>query len=177
VRYSGAVSGLQRFFAVLRSLFAPTERPKTDRPGGVSASPGRSSSTATTEVDPRSLGAVRLSYAPSRNGTPDPGEIVWTWVPFEERDGRGKDRPVMIVAPLTRGAVLAVQLTSKDHTGHPDYVQLGIGPWDRTGRESWANIDRVFRIYPDGMRREASAVDASRYSRIATALRSRYGWS
>ena len=79
-------------------------------PTTTAASPGRSGRTATVEVDPRAVGAVSIDYAPAVDGDPDPGEIVWTWVPYEERDGRGKDRPVLIVARSTGGWVLAVQL-------------------------------------------------------------------
>ncbi|MDY7544089.1 MULTISPECIES: type II toxin-antitoxin system PemK/MazF family toxin [unclassified Cryobacterium] len=167
------MSGFRRFFNALRSLFAPARRPP-DR--STTPSPGRSGRSATVEVDPRNLRDVRLDYRPTRNASPDPGEIVWTWVPFEERDGRGKDRPVVVVAALGAGAVLAVQLTSKDRTGHPDYVALGVGDWDRTGRSSWVNIDRIFAVQPSGMRREAALVDSARYARIASALRGRYGW-
>jgi hypothetical protein len=115
-------------------------------------------------------------YAPSDNGALDPGEIVWTWVPYEERDGRGKDRPVLVVATLARGAVLAVQLTSADHTGDSDHVPLGVGPWDRNRRPSWAAIDRVFQVRPGGVRREATFVDGARHRLVEAALRRRYGW-
>jgi len=53
-----------------------------------------------------------MSYSPVRDGNPDPGEIVWTWVPFEENNGQGKDRPVLVVAAEKNGTLLAVQLTS-----------------------------------------------------------------
>jgi hypothetical protein len=61
------------------------------------------------------------------DGVPDPGEVVWTWVPFEENDGRGKDRPVLVVAVESAGTYLAVQLTSKDHDGEGDFVSVGAG--------------------------------------------------
>ena len=61
-------------------------------------SPGRFGPDATTEVDLHRVGPMRMSYSPQTDGAPDPGEIVWTWVPFEENDGRGKDRPVLVVA-------------------------------------------------------------------------------
>jgi hypothetical protein len=140
------------------------------------ASPGRAGASATVEVDPARLRGVRLAHAPSRDGEPDPGEVVWTWVPYEEHDGRGKDRPVVIVAAGAPGEYLAVQLTSKPHDGDRDHVSLGTGPWDPEGRPSWARIDRVFRVHADGMRREAAALDAERFARIAEALRARYGW-
>lgn len=118
-----------------------------------------------------------MTYSPALDGAADPGEIVWTWVPYEERDGRGKDRPVLIVAAEKGGSLLGVQLTSRNHTGDAAFVDIGAGAWDRQGRRSWANIDRVFRLTPSGVRREATALDGSRYRRVETAIRRRYGWS
>ncbi|WP_226082125.1 type II toxin-antitoxin system PemK/MazF family toxin [Mycetocola spongiae] len=146
---------------------------KTSTPG--TPSPGQRGREATVEVSPRSLGPVTVTYVPHRDGAADPGEVVWTWVPFEENDGRGKDRPVLIVAALPGGDVLAVQLTSKEHAGG-DYLSLGAGPWDAQGRPSWVILDRVFRVRPGGMRREAASLDRKNFDRVASALRSRYGW-
>lgn len=148
--------------------------PETDfRP----ASPGRSGPSATAEADPREVGPVRTSYAPDRDGDPDPGEIVWTWVPFEEGDGRGKDRPVLVVARERTGTLLAVQLSSKQHDLDREWVALGAGPWDSSGRASWVDLDRVLRVHEDGMRREACALDFARFQRVVERLRERYGWS
>jgi hypothetical protein len=61
------------------------------------------------EVDPLRVGAVPMSYSPQTDGAPDPGEVVWTWVPFEENDGRGKDRPVLVVAVESAGTYRAVR--------------------------------------------------------------------
>ncbi len=139
-------------------------------------SPGQAGPDATIELDPRAIRRVRLDYAPSRDGEPDPGEIVWTWVPYVENDGRGKDRPVVIVAASGSGDFLAVQLTSRPRDGDRDHVALGVGAWDAEGRPSWARLDRVFRVRTGGMRREAASLDAQRYARLASALRERYGW-
>ena len=142
----------------------------------VEVSPGQSGPDATVEVRPDAIGPVRMTYNPDTDGDPDPGEIVWTWVPFEENDGRGKDRPVLVVAAEPAGTVLAVQLTSKDHDGERDFVSIGAGAWDGEHRPSWVNIDRVVRVHPGGMRREAAALDAGNYGRVEAALRDRYGW-
>ncbi|RWZ61425.1 type II toxin-antitoxin system PemK/MazF family toxin [Labedella populi] len=131
----------------------------------------------TEEVDARSLGRVLLEYTPSADGVPDPGEIVWTWVPYEENDGRGKDRPVLIVAAGLDGFALAVQLTSKDRTGDRDHLTVGSGDWDGQHRESWARLDRVFRVHAGSVRREASFLPEKAYRRVAAALVSRYGWT
>jgi hypothetical protein len=138
--------------------------------------PPKTLSSATVEVDPRALGQVRMSYAPERDGDPDPGEIVWTWVPYEEADGRGKDRPVAIVANGPDGDFVAVQLTSQDNGNDRDRVALGTGPWDAQGRPSWVLIDRVFRVQAAGMRREAARLDPERFARVTSALAARYGW-
>ncbi|MEU9859260.1 type II toxin-antitoxin system PemK/MazF family toxin [Streptomyces sp. NPDC047971] len=132
---------------------------------------------STTEADPQAIGPVRTSYAPDRDGDPDPGEIVWTWVPFEENDGRGKDRPVLVVAREEAGTLLAVQLSSKRHDGDREWVAIGVGDWDSARRESWVDLDRVLRVHETGMRREACALDRSRFDRVVERLIERYGWS
>jgi hypothetical protein len=164
---------------VIRSLAGGGSR-STDAPRATTSvgllSPGQTGADATVEVDARRLRGVRLGYAPARDGEPDPGEVVWTWVPYEENDGRGKDRPVVIVAASGAGDYLGVQLTSKAHDADRDFVALGTGPWDSEGRPSWARIDRVFRVRAGGMRREAASLDARRYALVAAALDARYGW-
>lgn len=138
--------------------------------------PGRDGVTATAAADPHAIGPVQTSYAPDRDGDPDPGEIVWTWVPFEENDGRGKDRPVLVVAREGSGTLLAVQLSSKRHDHDREWVPIGTGPWDSAGRESWVDVDRVLRVHEDGMRREACALDRGRFQLVVDRLRERYGW-
>ena len=140
------------------------------------ALPGEFGPDATVEVDPHRIGPVRMSYSPQTDGAPDPGEIVWTWVPFEENDGRGKDRPVLVVAVESAGTYLAVQLTSKDHDGEGDFVSVGAGRWDGEHRPSWVNLDRVIRVHEGGMRREASALPREPFERVTDRLQQRYGW-
>ncbi|WP_328903849.1 type II toxin-antitoxin system PemK/MazF family toxin [Streptomyces sp. NBC_00441] len=150
---------------------------RSDRYDEPATFPGRAGSTATAQTDPREVGPVRTSYAPDRDGAPDPGEIVWTWVPFEENDGRGKDRPVLVVAREAKGTLLAVQLSSKQHDVDREWVSLGAGPWDSSGRPSWVDLDRVLRVHEDGMRREACALDRARFDLVVGRLRERYGWA
>ncbi|MBL1086137.1 type II toxin-antitoxin system PemK/MazF family toxin [Streptomyces actinomycinicus] len=147
--------------------------------------PGRRGPHATTEAAPREVGRVRTEYSPAHDGDPDPGEIVWTWVPFEENDGRGKDRPVLVVAREAAGTFLAVQLSSKRHDaereggarGAREWVAIGSGPWDRAGRDSWVNVGRVLRLHEEGMRREACALDRMRFNLVRQRLHERYGWT
>jgi hypothetical protein len=154
---------------------APSREPGR-RGGRRSASmPGESGPDTTVEVDPQRIGRVRMSYSPQADGAPDPGEVIWTWVPFEENDGRGKDRPVLVVAVESAGTCLAVQLTSKDHDGEGDFVSVGAGDWDGEHRPSWVNLDRVIRVHEGGMRREAAALPREPFERVTDRLRQRYG--
>lgn len=133
--------------------------------------------TTTIEVAPPRKDALRISYAPDRDGDPDAGEVVWTWVPYAENDGRGKDRPVLVIGRESADRVYAVRLTSKAHDGDRDFLSIGPGSWDSQGRPSWVDIEQLYSVHARGMRREASALDLDRFMRIAAALHRRYGWS
>jgi hypothetical protein len=145
-------------------------------PPATRSSPGEFGPDATVEVDPHRIGPVRMSYSPRADGAPDPGEVVWTWVPFEENDGRGKDRPVLVVAAESADTYLAVQLTSKDHDGQGDFVPIGTGGWDGERRPSWVNLDRVIRVHEHGMRREAATLPREPFEQVTDRLHQRYGW-
>ncbi|MFT4230819.1 MAG: type II toxin-antitoxin system PemK/MazF family toxin [Microbacterium sp.] len=159
----------------LLQLFRGNSR---SRPAAASAgdAPGRSSASRTLEVVPPAAGGLRITYAPRIDGDPDAGEIVWTWVPYEENDGRGKDRPVLVIARAEGERVYAVRLTSKSHDGDRDYLPIGSGGWDSKGRPSWIDIEQVYSVHPAGMRREASALDLETFVKVASALHQRYGW-
>jgi hypothetical protein len=124
-------------------------------------------------------------YAPSDgNGTADPGEVVWAWVPYEEDHRRGKDRPVLVVA-VRAGYLLGLMLTSKDHDVDAAdearhgrrWTDVGTGPWDRRGRPSEVRVDRVLQLDPTAVRREGGRLDRQRFEQVAAALRSARGWS
>ncbi|MBW8803469.1 MAG: type II toxin-antitoxin system PemK/MazF family toxin [Catenulisporales bacterium] len=141
-------------------------------------SPGRFPPHETVEIDPHDIGPVHTVYAPRHDGLPDPGEIVWTWVPYEEHDGRGKDRPVLLVARGRHtGMLLGIKLTSKWHADAENWVSIGTGGWDRDARESWAVIDRVVRVHPEGIRREGHELDRGDYDNVIAHLHKRYGWT
>ncbi|WP_314214567.1 type II toxin-antitoxin system PemK/MazF family toxin [Pseudarthrobacter equi] len=124
-------------------------------------------------------GRAEIRYSPQPDGEPDPGEVVWTWVPYEEDHSRGKDRPVLIVARNGK-YLLGLMLTSKDRvpaaSASRDYVDVGAGGWDRQGRPSEAKLDRVLQLRPDSIRREGAVLDRARFDAVAAGLRARHGW-
>ncbi|WP_081317254.1 type II toxin-antitoxin system PemK/MazF family toxin [Microbacterium testaceum] len=128
----------------------------------------------TLEIEPPRH--LTISYAPQRDNAPDGGEIVWTWVPYEERDGRGKDRPVLVIGRADATRSYALRLTSKPHDGDRQYLSLGTGEWDPQRRPSWVDIEQLYLVHDAGMRREAAALDRRRFDTVAAALTARYGW-
>lgn len=132
---------------------------------------------AITASAPTQRRARRVVYAPDLDGSADPGEVVWTWVQFEEDSSQGKDRPVLVVGregPHLLGLMLSSQ---ERHDGEPGWHSLGPGPWDSAGRPSWLRLDRVLDVPETGIRREGAVLDKSRFTLVAARLQADYGWS
>jgi hypothetical protein len=127
---------------------------------------------------PSSERAREVAYAPDMDGAADPGEIVWTWVPFEEDASQGKDRPVLVVARAGEaGELLGLMLSSQGHRADDrNWVPIGSGPWDREGRDSYVRLDRVLEVPEHGIRREGAIMPRDRFDLVANELRGSYGW-
>ena len=123
-------------------------------------SPGQFGPGATRDASAAELADARLEYAPSMDGDPDPGEIVWTWVPYVENDGRGKDRPVLILGRIDSSTVFGCYVSSKVHR---DFISIGSGAWDSQGRESFVSPERILRVTHSGMRREGAVIPRDRF--------------
>lgn len=119
---------------------------------------------------------LRLAYEPRPGTDPDPGEIVWAWVPYAEDAARGKDRPLLVLAHAEGDRSWAMKLTSKPHDGERDHIPLGTGDWDRERRPSWLDVDQIYLVPTSGIRRTAGALDRATYRRVAQSLSERYGW-
>ena len=123
------------------------------------------------------VGTPTMEYSPEPDGRPDPGEIVWTWVPFEDNHRRGKDRPVLLIGRDGRW-LLGVMLTTKlsgdpqrNRRAAPSRVSIGAGAWDRQQRPSEVKVDRIIRVKRSRIRREGAAIDAARFALVADAIR------
>ena len=172
-RRAGRLAG-QLASALVQRATAATRRPARRRPSAVSGVPApRPAPAAGDDVE----------YRPRHDGRPDPGEVVWAWVPFDEGDGRGKDRPVLVIG--RRGPhLLALMLTSKDHDRDAAdearfgrvWTDIGSGPWDARNRPSEVRLDRLLVLDPGGVRREGAALDRERFDRVVAEARRVQGW-
>lgn len=123
------------------------------------------------------VGVPDMEYSPVADGRPDPGEVVWTWVPFEDDHRQGKDRPVLLIGRDGRW-LLGVMLTTKLRTdatarrrAPSNRVAIGVGGWDHQRRPSEVRVDRIIRVKPGRIRREGAAIDAARFAAVAEGVR------
>jgi hypothetical protein len=118
------------------------------------------------------------SYEPNPDGEPDPGEVVWAWVAYEDDPAQGKDRPVLLVG-RDGDDLLGLQLTSKDHDRDAEdearhgryWMDVGSGDWDRERRESEVRLDRLLRLEESEVRREGAALDRAVFDDVVRAAR------
>ena len=141
-----------------RTSGSSVPKPSAPKPSSANSSAPKPSAPASTVASDGSdypgdyRDMINFEYSPSLDGDADPGEIVWTWVPFEEDHSQGKDRPVLLVG-RDGEYLLALMMTSKDHNNRehadPNYLDIGSGPWDPQGRASEVKLNRVIRVRPD----------------------------
>jgi hypothetical protein len=104
-------------------------------------------------------------------------------VPYDEGDGRGKDRPVLVIG--RRGAgLLGLLLSSQDHDRDAAdearhgrvWTDIGSGAWDPRRRPSEVRLDRLLELAPATVRREGAALDRDRFDRVVAEARRVQGW-
>ncbi|SDD58827.1 type II toxin-antitoxin system PemK/MazF family toxin [Nocardioides lianchengensis] len=124
----------------------------------------------------RPAGGDQLGYDPRPDGNPDPGEVVWAWVAYEDDPRQGKDRPVLVIG--RRGdRLLGLMLTSKDHDRDAadearygrHWMDVGSGGWDRQRRPSEVRLDRLLVLEPAVVRREGAALDRAVFDSVINA--------
>lgn len=116
-------------------------------------------------------GVIHWEYSPEMDRDADPGEIVWTWVAFEDDPSIGKDRPVAVVGRTEDRRLVALMTSSRNHDGHPDWIPIGAGPWDREGRDSWVRRDRILAVPASSVRREGAILPRATYEVIVRGVR------
>ncbi|MGY1635650.1 type II toxin-antitoxin system PemK/MazF family toxin [Geodermatophilus sp. SYSU D00742] len=168
--------------AALRPAAGPARsavrRARRTRTPTSEAAPGPASAPARVRDLPGSLADVELGYAPRDDVLPDPGEVVWAWVPFDEGDGRGKDRPVLVIG--RRGPdLVGLMLSSQDHDRDAAdearfgrrWIDVGSGGWDPQGRPSEARLDRLLLVPPGAARRIGAALARRPFDEAVAAVR------
>ena len=163
----------------------PTPRPQQPQPRGNAhryEDPATSNRPHTSIREASIADALaHASYQPIMDGDADPGEVVWTWVPYQEDASVGKDRPAVVIGAQGEG-VYILQLTSKDHTREAAqeaaagryWFDIGTGAWDSKGRPSEVRLDRALWVKATDVRREGSILPEVTWRRIVDALEDHY---
>jgi len=163
----------------------PTPRPQQSQPRGNAhryEDPATSNRPHTSIREASIADALaHASYQPIMDGDADPGEVVWTWVPYQEDASVGKDRPAVVIGAQGEGVYL-LQLTSKDHTREAAqeaaagryWFNIGTGAWDSKGRPSEVRLDRALWVKATDVRREGSILPEVTWRRIVDALEEHY---
>ena len=118
-------------------------------------------------------GGSPSTYAPEIAGEPDPGEVVWAWVPYEDDPRQGKDRPVLVLEEVD-GGWTGLMLSSQDHDRDAAdearfgryWMDVGTGGWDAQRRPSEVRLDRRIRLERDAVRREGAALDPDVFAAV-----------
>lgn len=126
----------------------------------------------------RAVSRPVTSYQPRADGLPDPGEVVWAWVAYEDDPAQGKDRPVLLLGHQGEQLV-GLMLSSKDHDLDAAdearygryWMDVGAGGWDRERRPSEVRLDRLLVLDPGGIRREGAALDRAVFDEVLAAAR------
>ncbi|MFI8458473.1 type II toxin-antitoxin system PemK/MazF family toxin [Kitasatospora sp. NPDC085464] len=105
----------------------------------------------------------------TRAARPEPQEIWWAEVPFEDGPG-SKDRPCLVLRVHGRTATIA-KITSKHHAERPGVLPLPPGSvGDRQGRASWLETDELREVPLSAFRRRAGTVDRQVWARAQKVL-------
>ena len=154
----------------------PVASPRTTAPSASSASSASAVRSTSARYAGDYTGNVDPVYAPKPDGAPDPGEVVWAWVPYEEDPSQGKDRPVLLIGH-SGSRLLGLMLTTRDRNNSaesdPDYIDIGTGAWDSKGRPSEVKLDRILTLDSSAIRRQGAVVDREVFNRVAKSLSAR----
>lgn len=172
------------------SQSAGTSQGAKPTPRSVANAKTAAKSTASRDVhisgnqvwDVATRGLPEFSYQPVADNDADPGEVVWTWISYEEDPTQGKDRPVVVLA-RTGSDVVVAQLTSKNHDIDREqeahwgryWLAIGAGDWDPQGRVSSVRLDRLLLVSQRDVRREGATLDRATYNKVVTAIAKHWG--
>lgn len=192
--FSGAAEEAQRDTTTAKTGQRQSSNKSTPKPRSSSSSSAHSGSHHQYE-DPATSNRPRTSireasiadalahasYTPVMDGDADPGEVVWTWVPYQEDASVGKDRPAVVIGEQDEG-VYILQLTSKDHTRDAAqeaaagryWLDIGSGDWDSKGRPSEVRLDRALWVKATDVRREGAILPKKTWQLIVDALEEHY---
>lgn len=131
---------------------------------------------AVCHVQPTASVVRNIYYAPDMDGHAEPGEVVWIKLPADMCTSDHNDRALLVVGHGIQTILGLVISANPAHDAETNWVDIGSGPWDASGAPCWMRLDRVVEVPELAIRREGAFIPRARFERVATRLRTDYGW-
>jgi hypothetical protein len=133
---------------------------------GRSATSRRGSRTHPTPTRPRRHPKLRETPPDeSWRQRPQPGEIWWAEVPFDDGTG-SKVRPCLVLRTFkTRVEVL--KITSQDQRTRHDHIEIPTRTWDpKADHNSFLDLTDPYRLRDSAFERRAGVIDARIWAKV-----------
>jgi hypothetical protein len=105
---------------------------------------------------------------PRTGGTgPQPGEIWWAEVPYEDGPG-SKVRPCLVLRSR-RGGADVLKITSQDQSHRADHIEIPTRSWDkRADHNSFLDLTDPHRLGATAFQRRAGTIDGRTWALVRT---------
>lgn len=133
-------------------------------------------------VEPTQSVSRSVVYSPAMDGQAESGEVVWFDAPASLSKGVGGEnvvveRPLLVVG-RSYHVILGLLISSHNsHADQPNWLAIGSGDWEPSGKPCWLRMDRVVELTEDKIRRRGAVLPRRRFEVVANHLRDRYAWS
>ncbi len=133
-------------------------------------------------IEPTQSVSRSVVYSPAMDGQAESGEVVWFDAPASFTKGSSGDnvvveRPLLVVGRSSH-VILGLLISShSSHADQPNWLAIGSGDWEPSGKPCWLRMDRVVELTEDRIRRRGAVLPRRRFEMVANHLRDRYAWS
>ncbi|MBN9644191.1 type II toxin-antitoxin system PemK/MazF family toxin [Corynebacterium mendelii] len=127
-------------------------------------------------AEPTAALARNIFYAPDMDGQADPGEVVWIRVQRPDNPKQSVDRAILVIG-RARQTILGLLISpAAEHATEDNWLGIGSGAWDEQGRPCFVRMDITLEVPESSIRRQGTVLPQRRFERVASMLRSVYGW-
>ncbi|MFC7246426.1 type II toxin-antitoxin system PemK/MazF family toxin [Catellatospora aurea] len=104
---------------------------------------------------------------PAPAGGPQPGEIWWADVPYE--DGTGSKVRPCVVLRVKRGAFEILKITSQDQSHRSDHIEIPTKGWDADAdHNSFLDLSDPITVTTDAFSNRAGTLDPATWRKVRT---------
>jgi hypothetical protein len=105
--------------------------------------------------------------APTAKTGPQPGEIWWAEVPYEDGSG-SKVRPCLVLRSQ-RGGFAVLKITSQDQSHRGDHVEIPTRPWDPDAdHNSFLDLTDPIPVAAAAFENRAGSLDPAMWRKVRT---------